>query len=115
MKVTPNNVSGRVVNTVIRSSPPISASKGNETSAPSERPIQFVCIAWIRSGQSIFEKSSSSSAYLVIRKNHCSRSRVSTTVSQRSHAPSPSSRRSTCSLASTVLQDGHQFAAACPR
>ena len=48
MKVAPNTVSGRVVKTRIGSTP--SASTGKSISAPSERPIQFVCISLIGSG-----------------------------------------------------------------
>ncbi len=58
MKVAPQSVSGRVVNTVMPS--PVSVSK--VTSAPSDLPIQFVCMATTRSGQSSPEKSRSSSA-----------------------------------------------------
>ena len=75
--------------------------------APSERPIQFVCIVSIRLGQSILEKSSNSSAYLVIRKNHCFKNLLETTLSHRSQFP-----LSTCSFARTVWHPGHQFAAA---
>ena len=60
MKVAPNRVSGRVVKTRIGATP--SASTAKSISAPSDRPIQLVCIKRIGSGQSIFEKSSSSSA-----------------------------------------------------
>ena len=112
MYVAPKTVSTRVVKTVIASQSGAGASSAKRISAPSERPIQFVCIVRIRSGHSSDEKSSSSSAYCVIRKNHCSRSRISTTDSQRSQCPTPSSPRSTCSLASTVWQPGHQFAGA---
>ena len=70
-------------------------------SAPSERPSQFRCASVVLSDQSIFDLSSrlasSRSAYSVIRKNHCSRVRCSTTEPQRSQRPSI-----TCSLASTV-------------
>ena len=48
MKVAPKIVSGRVVKTRIGSTPP--ASTGKSISAPSERPIQFVCISLIGSG-----------------------------------------------------------------
>jgi len=58
MKVAPHSVSGRVVNTTISS--PVSV--GKVTSAPSERPIQLVCIVLIASGQSMPSKSSNSSA-----------------------------------------------------
>src|SRR5205807_9880550 len=47
---------------------------------------------------------SSSSAYAVMRKNHCSSSRATTVVPQRQQAPS-----TTCSLASTVSSTGHQL------
>jgi hypothetical protein len=42
-----------------------------------------------------------------MRKNHCERFRISTGVSHRSQSPPI-----TCSLASTVLQEGHQFTGA---
>ena len=58
MKVAPHSVSGRVVKIGIGSP----ASVWKTTSAPSLRPIQLVCSVLTRSGQSIFEKSSSSSA-----------------------------------------------------
>ncbi len=64
MNVAPNSVSGRVVNTR-SSSPPAWCGDGavsNTTSAPVERPIQLVCMIRIGSGQSMPEKSSSSSA-----------------------------------------------------
>ena len=60
MKVAPNTVSGRVVKTRIGSTS--SASTAKAISAPSDRPIQFVCISRIGSGQSMPLKSSSSSA-----------------------------------------------------
>ena len=106
--VAPNTVSGRVVKK--RISAPSWPSTGNAISAPSDRPIQFVCITRTRSGQSMPSKLSSSSAYLVIRKNHCSRARFSTGVSHRSHLPPM-----TCSLASTVRSFGHQFTGAFAR
>src|SRR4029077_86390 len=73
---------------------------------PSERPIQLRCITTTFSGQSVSVSSpaSSSSAYCVILKNHCSSSRGSTIEPQRQQAPSI-----TCSLASTVLSTGHQL------
>ncbi len=83
----------------------------NSTSHPSLRPIQLRCIDLMRSGQStesIPERSRS--AYFVMRKNHCSSSFCTTTVLQRSHAPS-----TTCSLASTVLHPSHQFTGAFAR
>ena len=111
----PKTVSARVVKTVIPSPPSTGDSSAKRISAPSERPIQCRCIVRMRSGHSIDEKSSSSSAYRVMRKNHCSRSRISTIDSQRSQRPTASSPRSTCSLASTVWQLGHQFAGAIAR
>src|SRR5207253_5615352 len=75
--------------------------------APSLRPIQLRCIVFVESDQSsVSSASSSSCAYRVIFSHHCRRNRVSTTVWQRSHLPP-----STCSSASTVLHDGHQFTA----
>ena len=106
MNVVPHSVSGRVVKTGI-SSP---ASVVNTTSAPSERPIQLVCITLTGSAQSIVEKSSSSSAYLVMAKNHCSIFRCSTAAPVRSSLPSM-----TCSLASTVCRTGDQLTMASPR
>ena len=73
MNVAPNSVSGRVVKTRSRS-PPGWWSSGavlKSISAPSDRPIQFVCWIRIGSGQSMPVKSSSSSAYFVVRRNHC--------------------------------------------
>ena len=75
MNVTPKIVSGRVVNTRISFSLTPGASSPNATSIPSERPIQFRCIVVTCWGHSIFEKSSSSSAYAVVFRNHCSKSR----------------------------------------
>ncbi len=60
MKVAPKIVSGRVVKTRIGATPSTSTAKS--ISAPSLRPIQLVCIRRIGSGQSIWLKSSSSSA-----------------------------------------------------
>src|SRR6185312_13001022 len=98
-------------------SPPASPSAcappsiGNSSSAPSDRPSQLRWAVVVESDQSIFDLSSRSassrSAYSVIRKNHCSSVRCSTTVSHRSQRP-----LITCSLASTVLSCGHQLTAA---
>src|SRR5829696_7181522 len=76
------------------------------TRAPSDRPIQFRCIVKTFSGHSPSSRMPCrrSSAYCVILKNHCSRSRVVTGVPQRQQPPS-----TTCSFASTVLQLGHQL------
>ena len=96
-------VSMRVVKTSMRASLPVT---GNVTRAPSDRPIQLRCITTTFSGHSVSvsRPASSSSAYAVIRKNHCSSSRGTTVVPQRQQAPSM-----TCSLASTVLSTGHQL------
>ena len=73
--VMPKLVSGRVVNTrTVRSGRP---STGRSNSAPSDRPIQLRCMVLARSGHSRPSRASrSSSAYWVMRKNHCSRSRL---------------------------------------
>src|SRR5215813_1137868 len=118
MKVAPKSVSGRVVKTVIERGDEATGddatgllspvATGNAISAPSERPSQFRCAVRVVSDQSIVSRFlSSRSAYSVIRKNHCSRKRCSTTAPQRSQRPF-----STCSLASTVLSLGHQLTAA---
>ena len=110
MKVAPKMVSARVVNTRI-ASPPAWSAIGKSISAPSDRPSQLRWAVTVVSDQSILVLSSRSlssrSAYSVIRKNHCSSVRCSTTVSQRSQRP-----LMTCSLASTVLSYGHQLTAA---
>ena len=100
-KVAPKMVSIRVVKTSMSPAPPAPdrSTRGNLTRAPTERPIQFRCMVRTFSGHS-FRPSiacSSSSAKCVIRRNHCSRSRLSTSVPQRQHPPS-----TTCSLARTV-------------
>src|SRR5687767_1784821 len=97
MKLAPKTVSIRVVKTSISS---------NLSRAPSDLPIQLRCIVSTFSGHCDRPSApaSSSSAYCVMRKNHCSSSRVVTVVPQRQQAP-----LTTCSLASTVLQLGHQF------
>ena len=89
------------------SSPP---SVRNATSAPSLRPIQLRCNLITASGQSSPEKSSSSSAYAVMRKNHCSMSFCTTGWPVRSSLPSI-----TCSFASTVCRLSDQFTSASPR
>ena len=84
-----------------------SLSRKNSTSVPSLRPIQLRCMVRTFSGHpsSLSRPSSSSWAYAVMRKNHCTRSRWSTfVVSCRQQHPS-----TTCSLASTVAHSGHQF------
>ena len=81
---------------------------GKRSSAPSLRPIQFCCALRVVSDQSSHSRlSSSRCAKSVMRKNHCAMRRCSTGVSQRSHAPAI-----TCSLASTVLHEGHQLTGA---
>ncbi len=70
-----------------------------------------MCWRWIffvRSGQSIVSRSSSSSSlYAVILKNHCSMFRTSTIALQRQQRPS-----TTCSFESTVWSFGHQLTGA---
>ncbi len=120
MKVAPKSVSGRVVKTRMtgrsawsfagswRSSAILLRASGKTTSAPSLLPIQFSWAFFVVSDQSIQDRfSSRRSAYSVILKNHCARKRCSTGVPQRSHAPAI-----TCSLASTVLHEGHQLTGA---
>ena len=69
-------------------------------------PIQFFCMAMTRSGQPVSrsQKSSSSSAYRVILKNHWSSSFWVTSEPHREQAPP-----STCSFASTVRHLSHQL------
>ncbi len=107
--MAPNSVSGRVVKTETASGSPASCpTMGKRISAPSLRPIQFSCALRVVSDQSMcFRFSSSLPAYWVILKNHWLRNLISTAVPQRSHSPP-----TTCSLASTVLQLGHQLTAA---
>src|SRR3989338_7499056 len=101
MKVTPNNVSGRVVKT---GQDLLFILKG--ISVPSLFPIQFFCMAFILSGQSSFSISFRSSlAYLVVLINHCSNCFISTSVSEcLQHLP-----LCTCSFARTVPHLGHQL------
>ena len=67
MKVVPNTVSGRVVNTSISASPapgpagpPSGGAVAKETKAPAERPIQLRCMVLIESDHSSRPRSSSS-------------------------------------------------------
>jgi hypothetical protein len=100
----PNAVSGRVVKTRRRCSG--RPATGRSNSAPSLLPIQLRCMVMTRSGQPgrRSHHASNSSAYSVILKNQPSISRLVTSESQRQQRPA-----STCSLASTVWQEGHQF------
>ncbi len=94
-------MSGRVVNTTI-SSPAVLL---NVTSAPVDRPIQLRCWIFTRSIKSSSSKSSMSRwAYSVIFSIHWDFSLRMTAEPQRSHTPS-----TTSSLASTHLQEVHQF------
>ena len=87
---------------------PLAPATGKRSLAPSLRPIQLRCAVLVVSDQSIVSRLwSRRSAESLMRKNHCSSSRCSTMVPHRSQAPP-----TTCSLASTVLQLGHQFTAA---
>src|SRR3954451_11997289 len=101
----------RVVKTLIFFCPvadaPSESSSANSTIAPSLLPIQLRCIVRTFSGQpsSFSIPSSNSSAYFVVRTNHCSSSFWNTcVVSWRQQQPP-----TTCSFASTVAHSGHQF------
>ena len=99
--MAPNRVSGRVVYTTMSS--PVVALK--VTSAPVERPIQFFCWIFTRSMKSRSSRSSMRRwAYSVIFSIHWDFSLRMTGEPQRSHTPS-----TTSSLASTHLQEVHQF------
>src|SRR5215831_10017144 len=75
------------------------------TSAPSDLPIQLLCIVLTFSGQSRCSRPlSRRSAYFVMRSIHWLSSFFVTSVPQRSHLP-----LTTSSLAMPVLQLGHQF------
>ena len=98
MKVAPNTVSGRVVNTSIGP-----ADVGNRILAPSLRPIQLRCMVLIDSGHVRASRSSSSrSAYAVIRSIHCRMVRRNTGKLPMSLRPSAV----TSSLANTVPSPG---------
>ncbi|CAB4886622.1 unannotated protein [freshwater metagenome] len=100
----PNNVSGRVVNTVIGPT-----GESNVTRAPDERPIQLRCIVLIESDHSSRLRSSMRrSAYAVMRIIHCLMLRLNTGKLPRSLRPSAV----TSSFASTVPRPGHQFTGA---
>ena len=104
-KVTPNNVSGRVVKTRMVLSLP---SIPNSISAPSERPSQSSCINRTLSGNSMVSNPSSNCcAYFVISMNHWLISFCRTGPLQRQHRPAL-----TCSLARTVEQHSHQLTGA---
>ena len=106
INVTPKIVSGLVVKHGTALSDP---SNLKSIFAPSLLPIQFACIVFTLSGHpsSVPRSSSSLCAKSLILKNHCSRSRCLTFVSHLSQRSS-----TTCSFASTVAQEGHQFTAA---
>ena len=103
MNVAPKRVSCLVVKIFIASSEPATLKS---TSTPSLRPIQLRCMAITLSGQPVRESQSfnSSSAYAVILRNHCLRSFCVTLLSHLQHKSF-----TTCSLARTVSQDGHQL------
>src|ERR1022692_3228129 len=87
---------------------PATPSSLKSTSVPSLRPIQLRCMVRTFSGHpcKVSKPCNSSSAYFVVRRNHCSNSRCSTGVfSCRQQQP----LGSTCSLASTVAHSGHQL------
>src|SRR5947208_3138407 len=77
------------------------------TRVPSLRPIQLRCMVRTFSGQpgKRSRSRSNSSAYCVVRTNHCSSSRCSTIVSSWRQQQPPT----TCSFASTVAHFGHQL------
>ena len=100
--VAPNNVSGLVVNTVNFSS--LSATV-KVTSAPTDLPIQFLCISFVDSGQSISSKPLSKiSAYLGMSITHCFIFFLTTGNPPLSLLPSITS-----SLESTVPNSSHQL------
>ena len=81
---------------------------GKWSCAPSLLPIQFAWAFFVVSDQSMVSRlSSSRCAYRVILKNHWAMRRCSTGVPHRSHSPP-----TTCSFASTVMHEGHQFTGA---
>ena len=108
-KLAPNRVSGRVVKTSSRSARPAMRKR---ITAPSDRPIQFACMARTDSGQRSrpASESSRSSAKSEMRNIHCGRLRRSTSAPDRQPLPSI-----TCSLASTVRSTGSQFTCASAR
>ena len=107
-KVTPKMVSGRVVKAPITALDP---ATGKSMCAPWERPIQLRCIALTFSGKAMLSISSSnSSEYSVMRTNHCSMSRCTTSRPQRQQR-----LFLTCSLARTVSQSTHQLTGAIRR
>src|SRR5579863_4146053 len=86
---------------------PLGPASLKSTNVPSLRPIQLRCMVRTFSGQpsSLSSPLSNSSAYFVVRTNHCSSSRCPTIVSSwRQQHP-----LTTCSFASTVAHFGHQF------
>src|SRR5271154_2095128 len=108
MEVAPKIVSTRVVKTVIVLSGESAApSSLKSTSVPALRPIQLRCMVRTFSGQpsSLSRPLSNSSEYFVVRTNHCSNSRCSTSVSSCRQQQPPT----TCSFARTVAHFGHQL------
>ncbi len=109
MNVTPKMVSGRVVKISNASSGLPWISK--RISAPSERPIQFLCVSLSDSDQSIRSSPSRRRcAYALTRRHHCHIFFCSTGYPPRTDRPSLTS-----SLASTVPSFGHQFTTALAR
>src|SRR5579863_5138250 len=108
MEVAPKIVSTRVVKTVmVFSGDSAAPSSLKSTSVPALRPIQLRCMVRTFSGQpsSLSRPFNNSSEYLVVRRNHCSSSRCSTSVSSCRQQQPPT----TCSFASTVAHFGHQL------
>ena len=87
---------------------PSAPMTGKRRRAPSLRPIQLRWAALVLSDQSSVSRLSRRRwAYLVMWKNHWAIRRCATAELHRSHAPPM-----TCSLASTVMHDGHQLTGA---
>src|SRR5262249_27561134 len=96
---------GRVVKMRSSCSALSAAMALNFTSAPSDRPIQLVCIVLTFSGHSnVWSPVSNRSAYFVMRSIHWFISFFVTSVPQRSQRPF-----TTSSLEMPVLQLGHQL------
>ena len=101
-KETPNIVSGLVVKTSILFLE-FSTSKVNDT--PFDFPIQFLCISFNGSGQSILFKSSKSrSEYLLILKHQCF-----TLFFETGYPPLSLTPFTISSFASTVPSSSHQL------
>ena len=106
-EVAPKIVSTRVVKTVIVD-PPVRRAiqlEIHQRAFAAADPVALHGADFFRPAGRLSRSRSNSSAYLVVRKNHCSSSRCSTSVSswRQQHPPT------TCSFASTVAHFGHQL------